>query len=906
MEEVLRFALLGLGVGALYSLASQGLVLVYRGSGVLNFAHGAIGTVGAFIWWDLRYEHGHSFAVAVICGVLASAALGALVQLLVMRRLRHASPLAKLVGTLGVLIVLQALVVLRYGTNTEVVLPDLPTDKLTLFGDVAITADRLILVGIAALLTAVLWATYRYTRFGIGTTAVAESQRSAAALGWSPEWIATVNWTLGSALAGIAAILIAPIVQLQVATMTGLTLAAMSAALVAGFRSFPIAFAAGLAIGVAQTILQRYVDTPGLASSLPFAVIVAVLIFRGQALPVRGYFLQRLPAVGNGRIPWIPVLFGVLAMVAIIAAVPVAWVDAITVTLGTSLVLLSIVVLTGYTGQISLAQFAFAGMGAYIAGRLVATQNWPFELALLAGVVGTIPIGVLFALPAVRTRGITLAVVTLGLGSALELMVFNNGDLTGGYSGTSIDSLTLFGLDMNAADHPERFAFLCLGMFAIAAFVVANLRRGGTGRRLLAVRTNERAAAALGIGVTGTKLYAFAISSGIAALGGIMLAFRSDSIVYTTFSSFQSITSVGLAVVGGVGYVLGPIFGSTLAPGALGTAVSDQWLSEISKYIPLIGGITVLITVLGYQDGVAHAQAAQVRGLLARVRRRPQAPPRLALSDSVEPQRVIPRTLEVRDLVVRYGGVTAVSDLSLTVEPGRIVGLIGPNGAGKTSAIDAITGFAPIAGGSVHLDGRDLSRSSAAARARAGLSRSFQSLELFEDLTVLDNLRAAAEPHDARAAVVDLVRPANRPLGSDAVTAVRAFGLEDSLDTLVKDLPYGQRRLVAIARAVARHPSVLLLDEPAAGLGDRESAELARVVRRLPDEWGIGVLLVEHHMGFVMSVCDDIVVLDFGREIAAGPPAQVRTDPAVIAAYLGETEEELEMDRQQLVSREPA
>ena len=242
-------------------------------------------------------------------------------------------------------------------------------------------------------------------------------------------------------------------------------------------------------------------------------------------------------------------------------------------------------------------------------------------------------------------------------------------------------------------------------------------------------------------------------------------------------------------------------------------------------------------------------------------------------------------------MTVRYGGTTAVDDVSLTVRPGIIIGLIGPNGAGKTSLIDGVTGFTSLAGGTLLLDGEDITRWSAAKRARAGLGRSFQSLELFEDVSVLDNLRVASDPRDLGSYVRDLVLPATPPLGGEVVSAIREFGLEDDLDSQVQDLPYGKRRLLAIARAVATHPSVLLLDEPAAGLGDAETAELAHLVRRLADEWGMAILLVEHDMSFVMSVCDELVVLDFGRRIAEGRPETVRHDRSVIAAYLGEEEE---------------
>jgi ABC-type branched-subunit amino acid transport system ATPase component len=430
--------------------------------------------------------------------------------------------------------------------------------------------------------------------------------------------------------------------------------------------------------------------------------------------------------------------------------------------------------------------------------------------------------------------------------------------------------------------------------------MVASLRRGRSGRRLLAVRTNERAAAALGISVAGAKVYAFALSAGIAAVGGILIAFRQDVVIYgSLFSNFTSILVVAWSFIGGIGFLLGPMSGSLLAPGSLGGTITNAILSSISHYLLLIGGAIVVLLVLQNQDGVAKEAINQIAWVSGKIKKRiprlaRRAPERFALpEDAVARERVKPRTLEVANLSVRYGGVTAVDGVSFAVRPGTILGLIGPNGAGKTSIIDAVTGFTRSTG-TVTLDGVNVSALSVAKRARAGVSRSFQSLELFEDSTVLDNLRAASDPRDRISYLRDLVYPKAPPLPSAVVTAIKEFGLEDDLLRLVQDLSYGKRRLLAIARAVASQPSVLLLDEPAAGLGDVETAELAHLVRRLADDWGIAILLVEHDMNFVMSVCDTILVVDFGRPIAEGTPDAIRRNPAVVAAYLGESDDDTE------------
>lgn len=895
MDDILRFALLGLGLGALYALTAHGIVLVYRGSGVLNLAHGAIGMAGAYVQWELAFDHGVPYWPAVVCGVLTSALLGALTHLLVLRPLRRASTLARLVGTLAVFIVLTAVAVKRYGDSLQLVPGKLPTRLLTIAG-ATISEDRVWLLGIAVAVTALLHLLYRRTLFGLGTTAVAENEHAAASLGWSPDVIATGNWALGSALAGLTGILIVPVIGLSVSGLTTLLLSALAAALVGRFSSFPVTLAGGLVIGLVQSELTRFGSgVTGLASSVPFLFIALVLVARGRALPLRGTFLDRLPALGSGRVRPLPLAFAAVVGLALVGVSTPLWADAITSTLVLSLIILSIVVVTGYAGQVSLAAYALAGTGAFIAGHAAADWGWPFELALLAGVLGTVPIGLLFALPAVRTRGVNLAIITLGLGTTLEAMVFQNTSLstTPGSDGIAVGHQTLFGISVSGVDHPQRYAAVVLVLFVAATLVVANVRRGRTGRRLVAVRANERAAAALGIDVRAAKLYAFGLSAAIAALAGVLIGFRSTSVVFSDFASFDSITALGLAVIGGVGFLVGPLFGAMFAVGTVGARIGDWVLPGLSAWMPLIGGVVLVLTLVGNQDGIgkdAGRPAARIRNRLPR--KDTAEAGEVGPATVADVSRAAPLALHVRDLTVRYGGVVAVDGLSLDVEPGRIVGLIGPNGAGKTSAIDAVTGFTRAVSGSVRLAERDLTRLPVHRRATAGLSRSFQSLELFEDMTVRDNLSAACERPGRWAYLTDLIRPGSRPLPGHVLVAVREFGLQASLDRPVAELSYGERRLLAIARAVAASPSVLLLDEPAAGLSDDETRELAHLVRRLAEDWGMGVLLVEHDVDMVMSVCDEVVVLDFGRRICAGTPEEVRRDPAVRAAYLGDLEPE--------------
>ena len=909
MDEVVKFALLGLGVGALYAFASQGLIVIFRGTGVLNFSLGATAIAGVYLQWELQYEQGLPFLVASAFGIGLSALLGALTHWVIMRPLqrKRASTLVQVLATLGVLILIQAGVVIRYGSQARQVDSWLPTDRVTLWGDVGITVDRLILLVIGCVSALLLWLLYRSSQFGLATEAVSESERSAAAVGVSPNYVAVVNWALGSAIACVAGILVVPIITLQVTSMTALVLAALAAALVGEFKSFPIATAAGFALGIGQALVGRFADQDGLGPSLPFLVIIVMMVFRGRSLPLRDHFLQRLPMVGNGRMAWDWTIFGCGAVVFIILTKDAKWIDAITVTLGAGIVLLSIVVLTGYAGQLSLAQFAMAGFGAYVAGRLVAVYEIPFLLGLVAGVAAAVPLGLIFALPAVRTRGINLAIATLGLGTAIELMLFRNREYTGGVAGTQVGDPTIFGYDISSIRHPERYAIFVLALALFTVWVVANVRRGRSGRRLIAVRTNERAAAALGINVVRAKLFAFSLASAIAGLGGILLAFRLSSISYQSYTSFTSIVYAGLSLVGGVGHLLGAFIGATMVTAGFNQEVMESTWSGVGEYIELISGIAILLTVLANPDGVA-AEWVKTFRYMKRTKKFGESYfiklEDVSVSvDEDHAEKVPPRTMTVSDLTVRYGAVTAVDHVNFTLTPGTVTGLIGPNGAGKTSLIDALTGFTKSSG-TVSVDDLDVSSAGAAARVKVGISRSFQSLELFEDATVFENLSLAADPQDMRSYFRDLVWPKIPKFQPEVVRAIKAFELDEDLHREVSDLSFGKRRLLAIARAVAMHPSVLLLDEPAAGLSSVESVELGRVVRQLADDWGIAILVVEHDMNFVMGVCDNVVVLDFGTMIAYGTPDQVRNDPAVIAAYLGDKSDD-ELDIRSTGARTP-
>lgn len=880
MTTVLQFAILGLGIGTAYTLLAQGLLLIYRGSGVINFAHGSMAMLSAFIYWQLRTVWDWTLWPALVVTILVMTLLGALTYHLIMRPLGKASNLARVIATLGMFTLLQGVALLIWGPFPKTLESDLPTTLLRL-GGVAIGLDKLLMFVIAIVMTAVIWAASRYTPLGLAIRGNAENPRAAATLGWSPHLLGGITWGVGAGLAGLAGILVAPLVGVTVDALPLLVIPVLAAVLVGRLNSFWLTLIGAMAIGILQSLASRYIAfIPGIQQALPFLVIILVLVVRGKGVAAtRSAAKQILPTLGSGRIRWSWVLVTFVVLGALVYFVfPTSLAIAISITLSWGIVLLSIVVLLGYTGQLSLAQFALGGVAALVAGRLVYNLGFPFIIASIVALIVVSVVGVLFALPALRSRGIDLAIVTLGLGATVAALVFSNGAFTGGLDGTPVGPQTLFGIDLNTIIYPERWAILVLVVAVLVSIVVANIRRSSTGRRMIAVRTNERAASALGISVLRVKLYAFAMSAVIAGIGGILLAFRNPTILYAEFDPIASIQAVGYAFIGGVGFIVGAPMGGTLASGGFGSWVIDSLFPGASPaWLLTVAGLMIILFALGNPNGLVAGNVHQFHAIVAKIRKNAPAKAARPLERTDERTRVRPAELNVSDLVVKFGGVTAINGANLNVKSGQVVGLIGPNGAGKTTLIDTVTGFVKPAEGRVAFDGEDITGLPVYQRTRAGISRSFQSLELFESSTVRENLSVASDPIKGSSYFTDLVAPKVSPLSPAAVAAVLELDLEQYLDTVISDLPYGTRRLVAIARAIASEPSILLLDEPAAGLSSTETQELAVVIRRLVNEWGIGVLVIEHDMAFVMSLCDEIVVLNFGNQIARGTPAEVST-----------------------------
>ncbi|MDT0393634.1 MULTISPECIES: branched-chain amino acid ABC transporter permease/ATP-binding protein [Streptomyces] len=925
MEQYLLFALLGTGAGAVFAGLGMGLVTVYKGSGVVNFAQASMGLWGAFVFDELRktgdlvlpvpglpgrVHLGTSIPLpmAVVVGLLSSAALGGLVHILVFRPLRNAPALSKIMASIGILTLLQSLLVRRFGAGSRVVDPVLGSDSLTL-GGMDVPQDRVWLLGITVVVAGALMAYYRWSMAGLATRAGVEDEVALSLARWSPNRLAALNWALGTAVTSLFLLLASPITGLNPASIGTLVVPGLAALLVARLSSVAVAAVAGLGLGVLQSelsFMQLQSWWPrglpsGTTDAVPFVVIVIALILLGNKLPRRGELvLSRLPAVVRRplRPKW--VLLGTAAVALLAPLLGQAQRNGLIASMVFAVIALSYVVLVGLIGQVSLGQAAIAGVAAFTLAR--ATDGLPFPVSVLLSALAATVAGVVMGVPALRIRGAQLAVVTLAGAVAVEALFLRQ--ISAG--GSEPADPELFGLDLAAQRSSELarlpFTYAVLAALVLCCLLVSRVLNGTTGRRFLAVRSNERAAAAVGIDVARTKLVAFALSSFIAGVGGALLAYSRGSVSIESFNYLAGISFLIFAFIGGITSVGGALLAGLIGPFGLWYVLLDGLVPLGSAY-EIIGGLGMISTAIVAPEGAAGFYGKALRNLLARRKGpahgaievpAPTDPTQavVAAADGPAGTPLVPTgrgtahpALEVECVSVRYGGVRAVQDVSLVVRAGEMHGLIGPNGAGKTSTLDAVAGFC-ASEGAVRVRGTDVGRFPPHRRYGAGLARTWQATELFLDLTVRDNLLVAAGPGSPGSLLNDVVGRA-RVCEDDATFALRLLGIEHLADSHPAQLSTGQQKLVGVARALAAWPAVLLCDEPAAGLDSAESRELGRHLRAVADT-GVAVVLIEHDLSLVLQMCDEVTVLDFGHVIAQGPPEAIRRDPAVMTAYVGD------------------
>jgi ABC-type branched-subunit amino acid transport system ATPase component/ABC-type branched-subunit amino acid transport system permease subunit len=919
----------GVVAGLSTALVAVGVVLTYRSTRVINFAVGNMGLPAAMIMALLAINHDVGFWLALVVALVAGALFAAVVELVVVRRLFRAPRVILLVATIGIAQLAQGIVR---------AFPDIESSSAARFpvpigrvwedvAGVRVTGPQVtVLLVVPAIAVFLGWFLNR-TTFGRTVTASADEPDLARLSGISPKRVSTFVWVMAGLLSSVSLLLLSGIAG-SPAGIEGLGAStlnrALAAAVIGGMVSFPRTLLASIAIGVADVLLRfNFPDQVGLIDFVLFLVVVVAVFLNARARDSETATFSFAPRVRPvperlRQVWWVrnlPALVGGAALV-VAAVVPLVVTQPSRHLLYTQVLLfavaaMSMVVVTGWSGQLSLGQMAFAGVGALFAAAMnrgleldvgwrdtrvidVELEGVHWLVSILAGSVFAALVAVVVGVGALRVRGLLLAVSTYSFGLAAQQYLFRRPFLSDDRT-TSVpfEREEVLGIDLT---DQRNYYWLCLAVLVVVTVVVARLRRSGVGRTVIAVRDNPDAASAYTVASAPTKLLAFALAGSLAGLAGGLIAASIQNVPLTgrIFGVEDSLLLVAVVVIGGLGTVAGPILGAL-------------WVIGLPAFFPendamplLTSSIGLLLLLLYFPGGLVQigysARDAIVRWLEARApapstAREPTVPATVRRErDRPAPPAGVP-ALVTDDVRVHFGGIAAVDGVSIRVDQGEVVGLIGTNGAGKSSLLNAIGGFVPSAG-DVALVGDDISRFGAAQRARAGLGRTFQAATLFPELTVRETVSVALEARGRSGFVssalgLPVSRRRERARAVEADELIGFLGLGRYADSYIADLSTGTRRIVELAGMLAVGADVVCLDEPTAGVAQRETEAFGPLLLEIRKELGAAMVVIEHDMPLIMAISDRMYCLELGRVIAEGTPEQVRQDPRVISSYLG-------------------
>ncbi len=895
--------LLGTIFGAGYALLGIGLILAYRSSGFINFAHGSIGLVAASMMSVVVRDYGVPYWLGFVAALIVAALIAAGIEAFVVRKLASAPKVLSMVATLGAA---EALLLLALsfskgglGGGRFPQPPGFPQFDLTVFVSPSATA----LLCLSPVVVGGLYLFFRRSRFGLAIRGAASNPDSATLSGIDPQHMAMLSWALAGAISAFAAILIIPNQSTVTADALGpdFIIRGLAVAALARFANIPVALGAGLGIGVLEQILASNPDATGWFEAALFLLIlvgIAAQVQSGREAPERWSSLapdDRLPDAYRKIWPirnfgWI---FGGLAAIA--AALVPLWASnrsalVLSTVVAFATIGISLSFLTGLAGQLSLGQVAFAAIGA-VAGVRVATSTGSLMLGLLVGGAVGATVSASVGLPALRVRGLLLAVATLAFALATFSWLLRQEWAFG--AGLSSRPASVLGINLTTS---RAFYFVALAVFAGVLAAASLLRRSSFGRSLQAVRDNEAAARVLQVAPRRLLLQAYAFAGFVAGIGGVILAMSNTFVTRSLFTPSDSINVVAVAVIGGLSELTGPLFGALYLIG-----VREFFDLKLSALAGLNAAWLILIIEQprGFHGLLASTRRnmidliARLRGVDPVAARKSAIVPEAnsvdavaSIADSGKAKTAAAAALEVQGITKRFGDLVAVNSVSLSVNPGETLGLIGPNGAGKTTVFEMISGFLRPDAGAVLLDGRDITGLPPERRSRQGMVRSFQNASLFPTMTPREIVFLAIQRSRGHHFVAGGSRTEHR-LEDEASEMLAAFGLSQLADQPAGLLSTGTLRIVELVANVALRPRLLLMDEPSAGIAQAETEALGGVIGQIREIYGVTLVVIEHDMPLLTSICDRLIALEVGSVIAEGTPEKVQANPLVVKSYLG-------------------
>ncbi|WP_420639146.1 ABC transporter permease subunit [Candidatus Poriferisocius sp.] len=919
-----QFVFIGAIEGLAYALLALGVILIYRSSRTINFAVGAAGVLAAQVMSQVVIRYGAPYWAGFAVALATGAAFLAVAELTVVRRLFTAPRVILLVATIGLSQLAEALMFALPEPSVEENRRDFPSPWTTEYewlGVRIVGSELLLLVASATAVVALaLW--MARSAWGRAIRASAADPDRARLAGINPGTVSTIVWTLTGTFAALVTVLLeAGSTRAFIGASPGYSLMTrvLVVAVCASFLHFGRAVTAGIIFGIIEAIVRvNYpLDLGRFEAVLLVAAVIAVFVTTrrdsGDERESFSFAPRVRPIPPSVREVWWvrhhTRILGTVA-VAVAAIIPVIITAASRTFRFSEIILvalaaLSLVVLGGWSGQISLGQGAFAGLGALTTAALVSGRDLGlgaagldvsvpipelhFLLAVVVATAATAVVAVIIGLGALRVRGLLLAVITLAFAVSAEKFFFRRPFL----SDNSTTSALLERASLGPVDlAPQRtYYYLALGALIVGIVFVARLRRTGVGRRIIATRENPDGAASFTVWPTGAKITAYAVSGGIAGFAGALLGGLYATILFSFFSAGRSIEILAVAVIGGIGSVAGPVLGALWVVG-----LPAFWPDSPTVAL-LTSSLGILILLMYVPGGFVQLWYLARDGLLRwYAQRRPEQPAPAITIPRRDPVPAPPHdtALAATGVAVRFGPRVAVNQVDLRVAHGEIVGLIGTNGAGKTTFMNAVAGLVP-ARGTVMIYGTDVSSLPSHRRHALGLGRTFQAAPLFPDLTVQETVQVALESGQTTrfvpAAVPGLGGAAHeRRQAAAARDLIDFLGLGDYANSFVAELSTGTRRIVELTCLVAGGNRLLCLDEPTAGVAQREAEALVPLLHGIRRELDASVLIIEHDMPMITAISDRIYCLEQGTVIAEGLPEDVRDNPQVIAAYLGTDE----------------